>query len=200
MERDKTCYKGNSKIFYFPIFFSNNLLKKEFELMKKGYTKEQIKNTLLKNYPEKTINKILIEEPELKLFERHRTPNNFLIGFMVIVTLFKLYDAIYTFEIFGIITIFLNILFILGLFKGGGWAYPIIFLFSLPGVYYAFGNVVGYVVNEIPAQLVGIEGIRARAVTLSTLNLISMVFVLVLSLTLWKKIHPDYKLKNLLTA
>lgn len=169
------------------------------ENLKKGYTKEQVKATLINRYPEKTVLKQLIEYPDPLLFEKYKSANYILIGFLVVITILKLFYAFSATGLVGIVTIFLNVFFIIALFRGRGWVYPVIFLFSLLGTLTSLQGFFTSLFGEFPPEYAA-EGVRAFAIILSSLTLASVLGMLFLSIILWRKIHPEYKWKNLFTV
>lgn len=178
------------------------------ENLKKGYSKEQIKNELLKFYPEKDIIKILIERPEPKLLKQYKIANYFLIAFMVILALLKLLDLTSLFGFLGIFAITFNVLFIIVLIRSRGWIYPILFIIYIVAwfkslIFSLLTTIFATSLEEyrqlIDPSMTTTEFARFKimGIILSSLELIIITGVIILSFYCWKKIHPDYKLKHI---
>jgi hypothetical protein len=63
------------------------------ENFEKGYSKEQIKSSLIKYYPEKNIMKVLVERPDPKLFQEYKKFHTSLIVVVVIALILRFYYA-----------------------------------------------------------------------------------------------------------
>lgn len=187
------------------------------ENLKRGYSKDQIKNALLKSYSEKDIMKILIERPEPKLFLQYKKFQNWLIVFIVASLLSRFWDA---FEIgvakgaelgtgagigiiMGFVSLILPGLFFIALIKSRGWSYIIFFGYGLLNLLYSIPSFLITLFTEIPAEFlieVTATQIRMTLIFLFVIDFVIYLGVTILSYYCWKKIHPDYKLKHIFTV
>ena len=112
----------------------------------------------------------------------------------------------------------MNIVLIVGIAKSRAWAYVFTFSLCAVEVLKAFVGlkVAASLSPKDPQMQQGIQEVlkenptfteegafsllMGTSITLALLNLLVLLVIAVLSIYCWKKIHPDYSLKNLFTV
>lgn len=159
--------------------------------IKQNTPKAQIQTELSSKYEVKEYEKILKDFPEPELKERYKVLNGLLITFTVIITLIKVLSILSLGAEFGaigvsaflVIGLFINVAIIIYLLSYRASAYLLAFTFTVLSISKVFEG--GDIVFSSGSLFV---------IGIYLINIIGVLSILILSIILFKKVHPDYRL------
>ncbi len=171
--------------------------------LEKGYTKDQIEVSLFQSnrYPEGLIRRQILEIPDVKLFDAHKKAHYALIVFTFISLAVRIQSAFLEgsefSKGFGVVAIFISLIlpaiFLVGLIKARVWGYLFFSVFGILNLFFSLSGLLLVLSEEVPFGEVEVITIPWSFFV----GLISYLALAIFGIYCWKKIHPEYKLKNL---